>query len=157
MQDLVPGGKAVFWALFLAFIGLAAVPSVVLIESARQYYDFLSGWDPGVLQATRLRHVMHRGGPESLPAPNIYFVEFRLRAPGAKQVLLAGDFNRWKPETLRLARKARGNWEIQVPLPPGRYRYLFQVDGAWTADPAASTTGLRDGRPTSVREVPPTK
>ncbi len=56
-------------------------------------------------------------------------VTFRLEAPGAAQVQLAGNFSGWEP----LAMDRRGGaWELTVPLPPGDQRYGFLVDGRWT-------------------------
>ena len=154
MQEPIHRRKLLFWSFFLSALALAAVPSVILVESTGRYLRFLSGWNPGVLQAGHTHRLPHRGGAVSNAEPQIHFVEFRLRAPKAKRVLLAGDFNRWKPETLPLSQKSRGIWEIQVPLPPGKYLYLFQVDGAWTLDPGSPGTDRRGGLTTSVRQVP---
>jgi 1,4-alpha-glucan branching enzyme len=60
------------------------------------------------------------------------------RAPGARQVAVAADFNGWKPEAARMQRGEGGVWTLEVPLPPGRrYEYMFVVDGRWVTDPNA--------------------
>jgi retinol-binding protein 3 len=65
-------------------------------------------------------------------------VRFSFSAPGAAQVSLVGDFNRWDPVALPLRRAADGRtWEVEVRLPPGRYSYSFMVDGRLARDPAA--------------------
>jgi hypothetical protein len=56
-------------------------------------------------------------------------VEFRLSAPGARDVALVGDFNSWKPAH-RLRQTAPGVWAVSVPLEPGVYDYGFVVDGS---------------------------
>jgi hypothetical protein len=79
-------------------------------------------------------------------------VRFTLSAPGATQVSLVGDFNRWDPVALPLRRAADGRtWEVEVKLPPGRYSYSFMVDGRLARDPAApQDTGDEFGSANSV-------
>ncbi len=66
-------------------------------------------------------------------------VRFSVDAAGARQVALAGDFNGWKPDELFLAdTTGRGHFSVALPLRPGRYAYMFVVDGAsWVTDPRA--------------------
>ena len=70
------------------------------------------------------------------PAARV-FVQFRLDAPNAREVALAGDFTAWKP-ALQLTRTDAGTWTIVVPVTPGVHDYAFIVDGeTWVADPMA--------------------
>jgi 1,4-alpha-glucan branching enzyme len=74
-------------------------------------------------------------------------VLFRYYAPTARRVQLAGDWqgNNWARGDgsageanigLMEDRDGDGVWEIQVALPPGRYRYVFLVDeNTWHTDP----------------------
>jgi len=74
-------------------------------------------------------------------------VTFRFYAPVAGRVQLAGDWpeNNWARGDgsvgeadigLMEDKNGDGIWEITVPLPPGRYRYLFWVDeNTWHLDP----------------------
>lgn len=83
-------------------------------------------------------------------------VQFVLVAPGAHSVALVGDFNDWDLAATQLVpAPAGGLWTVTVPLPPGRYRYAFIVDGArWVPDPsapAAADDGF--GTPSSVVTV----
>lgn len=61
--------------------------------------------------------------------------EFRLHAPSAKRVNIAGTFNNWSANGLTARKDSRGNWSIKVNLKPGRYEYKFLVDGSWLTDP----------------------
>jgi 1,4-alpha-glucan branching enzyme len=66
-------------------------------------------------------------------------VEFILDRSGAEHVCVCGDFNGWRPDSLRLIGDANhGLWEKKLPLQPGRYEYKFLVDGEWIHDPDAN-------------------
>jgi 1,4-alpha-glucan branching enzyme len=82
-------------------------------------------------------------------------VTFLLSAPQARSVALAGDFNDWDASRVLMRREASGLWTVDVPLTPGRYRYVFVVDGRrFVADPAAPRAAGDDfGTPTSVVTV----
>lgn len=64
-------------------------------------------------------------------------VQFRLDAPDAREVALAGDFTEWQP-MYSLRRTARGAWTVVAPLAPGIHDYAFIIDGErWVPDPMA--------------------
>lgn len=56
------------------------------------------------------------------------YVQFRLDAPGATRVEMAGSFTGWKPAH-ELTEVAPGVWSVMVPLAPGVYDYNFVIDG----------------------------
>jgi hypothetical protein len=63
-------------------------------------------------------------------------VVFSAKFDEARKVLIAGDFNNWSPMSTPMATNgAPGVWISKLPLPPGRYRYRFVVDGKWVTDP----------------------
>lgn len=64
-------------------------------------------------------------------------VALKLRAPAAKEVFVAGSFNGWQIGVTPLRPAQGGEWQGELKLSPGRYEYLFVVDGTWLADPAA--------------------
>lgn len=70
-------------------------------------------------------------------APKVGRVSFELVKPGAKRVCVAGSFNDWKPEMAPLSPVGNGRWAADVCIKPGRYEYLFVVDGQWLPDPNA--------------------
>jgi hypothetical protein len=65
-------------------------------------------------------------------------VEFRIAAPQAQSVKLAGDFTDWQTGAVPMMRSRDGYWFTTVPLSPGRYSYRYIVDGQWHDDPASS-------------------
>ncbi len=74
-------------------------------------------------------------------------VVFRVCAPGAHIVSVAGDFNEWgknrdglvfDPQFAMTGPDSNGVWRVDVELKPGRYVYQFVVDGdQWKTDPNA--------------------
>jgi len=82
---------------------------------------------------------------------------FRVQASALARVFIAGDFNGWSPSTTPLRYNATTGWhEARVPLPAGRQRYRFIVDGRWTPDPNADEDATTDdGTPASVVVVRP--
>jgi hypothetical protein len=78
----------------------------------------------------------HAGADLAAAAPPV-FVQFRLDAAGASNVMLAGSFTEWQPE-YELVETQPGVWTVLVALQPGVHDYAFIVDGeTWVADPAA--------------------
>ncbi len=74
---------------------------------------------------------------EAIASPNTVRYEFRFEAGSAAEVCLAGDFNSWKVCDARLSRVGEDVWSVSLELPPGRYEYMFVVDGRWVTDPHA--------------------
>lgn len=73
-------------------------------------------------------------------APQV-LVQFRLDAPGAQDVSLAGDFTDWQPAHT-MTRSDPGVWTVVVALDAGVHDYAFIVDGEqWVADPMAPSVG----------------
>jgi len=64
-------------------------------------------------------------------------ISLELVKPEAKQVCVAGSFNEWKPEKTPLIPAGNGRWVGDLSVGPGRYEYLFVVDGQWLPDPNA--------------------
>jgi 1,4-alpha-glucan branching enzyme len=65
-------------------------------------------------------------------------VEFRMAAPGARSVALAGDFTKWSPDHRLEDLNGDGVWTARVAIPPGVHTYMFVIDGsAWVTDPHA--------------------
>lgn len=80
--------------------------------------------------------------------------QFVFVSPHAVSVALVGDFNDWDSARTPM-QAAQGVWAAVVPLPPGRYRYAFLVNGSeWRADPGAPAA-IDDefGAPSSVVTV----
>ena len=51
----------------------------------------------------------------------------------ANEVILAGTFNDWNEEAIKLL-KVGETWQIELNLSPGIYEYKFIIDGKWIHD-----------------------
>jgi len=80
-------------------------------------------------------------------------IEFKLYAPSAKKVSVAGSFNNWETKSISAKKDTKGNWSAKVSLKPGKYEYKFVVDGSWQNDPCAARVGNSLGSQNSVIEV----
>ena len=67
--------------------------------------------------------------------PKLTEVVFKVSAPEAKDVYLAGEFNNWKIDNAGRMTQDNGTWSKKINLSSGRYRYRFVVDGNWVEDP----------------------
>ena len=63
---------------------------------------------------------------------------FRIHAPAAQTVLLAGDFTDWQQRAIPMRKGEEGSWTVSVSLPSGTHHYLFIVVGQWCTDPECS-------------------
>jgi 1,4-alpha-glucan branching enzyme len=72
------------------------------------------------------------------------YAEFKFYRPEANQVHLAGDFNNWRGEQMRMVKHADGNWVLRVKLAEGDYKFRYVADGVWFTDFAAF--GVEPGR-----------
>ena len=73
------------------------------------------------------------------PHPAATVIRFTLHAPGAERVSLVGDFNGWRSDEILLSdTTGHGYFSGALPLKPGRYAYMFVIDGTkWVTDPEA--------------------
>ncbi len=75
-------------------------------------------------------------------------VQFSLRLSEGKvqTVAIAGDFNQWNSQSNHLKDPdGDGIWTATLKLPPGRYEYMFVIDGKkWVPDPNANRF-VKDG------------
>lgn len=71
----------------------------------------------------------------------------------ARNVYLAGNFNNWKPDALRMNKTATG-WSLPYVLPAGNYLYKFVVDGQWITDPANPHTIVTEDKNSFIACTP---
>ena len=146
--------KWAFWGASVGAFLVVCLPSTYFFEALNRYHRYISGVEPGALRPINVRlvtrHDNKRAASESV---RLDFINFSFKKPAAQRVALIGDFNGWKDLGLTLARQADGRWELLLPLPKGRHRYLFLVDGKPELDPANPEIADVDGRKASVKTV----
>jgi enterochelin esterase family protein len=98
--------------------------------------------------AARSNRVPAPRSPEISPDDS---VTFRLRAPNAKEVKVAGE---WPKGTVDMAKDDSGVWTVTVgPLPAEIYGYGFMVDGLRIADPGNPNLKPMRSPTTSIVEI----
>ena len=85
-----------------------------------------------------------KAAPPSRPSVPLEIppVRFGYFQPDAREVYLVGSFNGWNSRATPMRRDALGDWSVELPLPPGEYRYRLMVDGEWRDDPSAQQTAM---------------
>ncbi len=99
--------------------------------------------------------------PNQLPPPNSPEVAadrqitFRVAAPKAESVKLAGSDLPGLGQGKEMAKGTNGVWEVTFgPVPPGSYRYNFNVDGVSVVDPRNPKTSESNENTWSLVNVP---
>ena len=77
--------------------------------------------------------------------------DFKIYAPGAKNVQIRGSFNNWQNE--ELVKQDDGNWEISKKLRKGIYTFGYFVDRTFTLDQNCGTYYGALGEKLSVIEI----
>lgn len=70
-------------------------------------------------------------------------VEFKVYSPASRSVAVAGDFNNWKPATLKKCKD--GTWSAELKLPPGAHQYKIVFDGQYWETDKANPERISDG------------
>ena len=65
-------------------------------------------------------------------------VLFTVRAKGASEVVVTGDFTQWSREGIRLRKGPNDEWRTVLELEPGEHQYRLVVDGNWQDDPQSA-------------------
>ncbi len=113
----------------------ATEAATVRLELGRYATDPLYG-TPGSLGASlgisvRLASVHGRSRPRptvelGAAGPDGRRVRFRLRAPTAQTVALAGDFTDWRPRPMS---RAGDDWLLELTIPTGVHHFAYLVNG----------------------------
>lgn len=91
----------------------------------------------------------------AVPSEPVVLVRLVMVQPNAATVAVAGDFNGWDPTRTPLLRNESGMWTTTIKLRPGRYQYMFVINGTeWRTDPLATDVSQDGfGQQNAVLEV----
>ena len=89
----------------------------------------------------------------NIKEPELKMITFSIKLKETKEVYLAGDFNKWKRNDIKLVKKEGNQWETMLALPTGKYKYVFFIDGERVLDPYNPSVAELDGQKTSIIEV----
>ncbi len=141
----------VLFPLFL--IGVGAV-FIWFLTAAETYYNHTAA----VIENTASIAPLNKTSLQA-PAPvpsysvDVKYRKFSLTVPGAKEVELVADFNRWGRTPLKLTGGKKGYFEISLALPPGEYSYWFVVDGREMPDPKNQECRTEADHPVCIKTV----
>ena len=111
-------------------------------------WDGAAGLSYSTLYIPKIRE---NPGPLNGPPGSLSFV---FKGPPGETVSVAGSFNGWDPFMYELKEGPAGNYSINIPLPPGKYQYVFFHRGERWLDPYNATRVYsRDGKIASEIEI----
>jgi hypothetical protein len=86
-------------------------------------------------------------GPLNGPPGSLHF---SFKGPPGETITVAGSFNGWDPFMYELTEGPAGLYSLTLPLPPGRYQYVFFHRGERFLDPYnSSRVYSKDGKAAS--------
>lgn len=144
---------------------------VALVANVGSYpVDFTQGFPGGRYLSVGLRFGVRRAGTASMSAPSgkalaggirgfdavrvgAAAVRFRVRAPGATKVEIAGDFTAWDPVPLE---RVEGDWwTTTIPVAPGTHQLNVRLDGGpWRVPPSLTPLTDEFGVVSGLLDVP---
>jgi len=150
--------RSVLIIIAVMALTLVSVPSVLFHNALTKYFTFMGHWSVASVKPSRNAQLppMHpraAGQRADMPQAELRFVKFSVRIANAKTVGLAGDFNKWNRDSLALARREKNVWGTILPLPPGTYHYLYNIDGQLILDPLNPETAMLGDKKVSVMTV----
>ena len=143
--------------LFGVFLLLLIGSLVWAFCAWEEYYTFARQTVEGAARGVPLHKedMNHRLAPAHTSYDTeVKYRTFFITAPGANQVELQADFNRWGKDPITLTPYKKGYFETSVALARGEYRYVFSVDGKDVLDPSnQDRQTLPGGREVCVKTV----
>ncbi len=150
--------KDLLIALAAALFIFVSVPGVIFNSAIKKYLGFLNIWSQKPI--TSVRHHNGQIPPArsytfraDIKEPELKVISFSLKTKKAGEIFIAGDFNKWKKNDIKLSRKENGASETMIALAPGKYRYVFYIEGEKVLDPYNPSVAEFEGEKVSIIEV----
>ncbi|MFA6433827.1 MAG: glycogen-binding domain-containing protein [Elusimicrobiales bacterium] len=150
--------KSVLVVAALLALGLVSIPTVLFHNALTRYLSFMGHWSVATVRPSRNGqippiHLRTSAQRADNPQPELRFIKFTIKIANAKTVHLAGEFNKWDLNSLALVKRDKNVWGTIVPLTPGVYQYLYNIDGQVILDPLNPDTAVAGGKKVSVITV----
>jgi len=149
--------RSILLLVSLAAFALVSIPGVIFNDAVKKYFNFMGGWSTATIKPSRANYMPptrpRHERPDEAPQPQLRFVKFSVKISHAKEVKVAGEFNKWNFDALSLVKRGGSTWEAILPLPPGKYKYLYRIDGKEVLDPLNPDTDTDAGRKVSLLTV----
>lgn len=142
-------GKPSFLTV-LFFTFALCVGIVILMNVFLGYYDFAQNLRTAQSQSAAAEV---KAKEHSIKDLALRKVRFSVNLPAAENVYLVADFSLWQSNKIKLNKSASGVFSELVVLPPGNYKYYFEVDGNDFADPANTDYDNYGGRTVNIKTV----
>ncbi|MEW5950616.1 MAG: hypothetical protein GX447_05535 [Elusimicrobia bacterium] len=150
--------KDILIALAVLMFIFISIPGVIFNAAVKKYLFFLNIWSekpitqvknhPGKIPPVRSSYFR-----ADLKEPELKMISFSIKTKKSGEIYLAGDFNKWKKNDIKLIKKENGSYETMIALPQGTYKYVFYIDGEKILDPYNPSLADFDGQKVSVIEV----
>jgi len=144
---------------FILFL-FVSIPGIIFNNAIKKYMTFLGIWAEkpvNIIKPIIVSDIppIHRktASMGDLKQPELKFITFSIKINNAKEIYIAGDFNKWKKDSIKLVKKEKDKWETIIPLAPGSYRYVYYIDGKKTMDPLNQLTDEYNGEKVSLLKV----
>ncbi|GAB4028959.1 MAG: hypothetical protein Fur0012_02470 [Elusimicrobiota bacterium] len=150
--------KDLLLVLALIMFAFISVPGVLFNQAIKKYLSLLNIWSEKPMQSIKpsqgkIPPARNHYSRADLKEPELKIITFSIKLKSAAEVSLSGDFNKWSRIETKLVKRQNGAWETILALPPGKYKYVFFVDGERTLDPYNPSIAELDGQKTSIIEV----
>ena len=150
--------KSVLIAFSFFALLFISVPSVLFNNAILKYFNFMGHWSVASIKPSRsaqLPQMHHRAQDQraDMAQPELRFVKFTVKIANAKEVKIAGDFNKWNKDSIALVKREKNTWVTIITLQPGTYQYLYNIDGQLILDPLNPDTALLGDKKVSVKTV----
>ena len=143
--------------LFVVFLMLLVGALLLCFMAGEDFYTYSVGAIQGasIVSPLNREDMLARVNPEPVSYDTkVKYRKFFITAPGAEQVELRADFNRWGKDPILLTPYKKGYFEISVALTGGEYKYVFAIDGKEVPDPSnQDRQTLPDGREICIKTV----
>ncbi|MBN1853010.1 MAG: hypothetical protein JW829_09815 [Pirellulales bacterium] len=111
-----------------------------------------------LLLVTEALHAQPPGFDPPIKSPEVSadrMVTFRIRAANADEVRLTGNDMPEIGQGRDMEKGDDGVWQLTLgPIPPGTYRYRFDIEGVAVSDPVNPSTSESNGNSWSMIHVP---